>query len=225
MHVRTKKIALTGLLAAFSAVLMLLGSVIEVSSLFFICAASFVVGVAVREWGMGGGALFAFVSTLINFFVTPNKMYCVTYAAMAVYLLAAQWLFTITGKSRVVHKKLALWLMKYAVFNVMYVPAVIFLQKLLFGRKLSTALFIAVLAAGEIALFVYDEAYRYFQRVIWGKLRVKILREGRQDEEFNIRGTGEDHPKQKRDDDKDAGRARRKENGTADVKAEYDSAP
>ena len=41
MHVGAKKIAVLGLLAAFSVLLIVLGAVIETSTLFFICGASF----------------------------------------------------------------------------------------------------------------------------------------------------------------------------------------
>ena len=62
MHVGAKKMATAGLLVAFSVVMMLLSSVIESSSLFFIAAASFCVGIAVREWGLRLGFAFLIAS-------------------------------------------------------------------------------------------------------------------------------------------------------------------
>ena len=49
MHVEAKKMATAGLLVAFSVIMMILSSVIESSSLFFIAAASFCIGSVVRE--------------------------------------------------------------------------------------------------------------------------------------------------------------------------------
>ena len=66
MHVKAKQIAFLGLLAAFSVLLLVLGSVFEVSTLFFICGAAFCVGIAVREWGIYYGAAFLVASTLTD---------------------------------------------------------------------------------------------------------------------------------------------------------------
>ena len=52
MHVSGKKLAVSGLLAAFSVVLITLAAVIETSRLFFIAAASFCIGIVLREWGV-----------------------------------------------------------------------------------------------------------------------------------------------------------------------------
>ena len=49
MHVGAKKIAVLGLLAAFSVLLIVLGAVIETSTLFFICGASVWVGITSLE--------------------------------------------------------------------------------------------------------------------------------------------------------------------------------
>ena len=70
MHVNAKKIAVAGLLAAFSAVMLVLSSMIESSSLFFIAAASFCVGIVIREWGVGLGFGFLIASTFVNVIVS-----------------------------------------------------------------------------------------------------------------------------------------------------------
>lgn len=169
MHVNAKKIATAGLLAAFSAVLVVLASVIESSSLFFIAAASFCVGIALREWGIGLGAGYLVASTFVNLIVSPNKFYCLTFAAMGLYLLLVE-LFGKKGNRRTA----VLWVLKYVIFNCMYLPALVFFQELFFTKKITGILWVVVFLAGQAALFVYDEAYRYFQRVIWGKLRGKL---------------------------------------------------
>ena len=45
MHVNAKKMAFTGVLAAFAVILLVLSAVIETSSLFLIAAAAFCVGI------------------------------------------------------------------------------------------------------------------------------------------------------------------------------------
>ena len=58
MHVNARKIALSGVLAAFAVVLIVLGSIFETSTLFLLAAAAFCVGIVVREWGIAYGAAF-----------------------------------------------------------------------------------------------------------------------------------------------------------------------
>ena len=176
MHVNAKKIAVTGLLAAFSAVLLVLSSVVESSSLFFIAAASFCVGIVIREWGVGFGFGFLIASTFVNVIVSPNKFYCMTYAAMGLYLLLSEFLWEkIAAKERMKNRTLTLWIGKYLIFNVIYVPVLLFFQELIFTKKITGVLWIAVFLAGQAALFVYDRAYVYFQGIVWGKLRVRLL--------------------------------------------------
>ena len=52
MHVKAKTMAFGGLLLALTVVFMALGSIIETSTLFLLAAASFFVGIVVREFGL-----------------------------------------------------------------------------------------------------------------------------------------------------------------------------
>ena len=169
MHVGAKRIAIAGLLVAASAVFLILSSVIESNSLFLIAAASFCVGIAIREWGIGFGAGFLSASTLVNLMVAPNKFYCISFAAMGLYLLLSECL------CKKIMSIWMLWVGKYVIFNVIYIPAVLFFQELLFAREVTGALLVVFLLAGQLALYVYDKAHLYFQNAIWGKLRVKVL--------------------------------------------------
>ena len=51
MHVKAKTMAFSGLLLALTVIFMVLGSVIETSTLFLLAAASFFVGIIIREFG------------------------------------------------------------------------------------------------------------------------------------------------------------------------------
>lgn len=176
MHVNAKKLALAGLLVAFSAVMMILGSVIETNSLFLIGAASFCVGIAIREWGLRMGTGFLIASLLVNFLIAPNKIYCLSYAAMGVYLLLDEWLWErIAEKDELRHRTLFLWIGKYVIFNCVFIPAIVFFQELFLVKEIRGVLLIAVVLAGQVVLFVYDRAYAYFQSMIWGKWRARFL--------------------------------------------------
>ena len=58
MHVNAKKIAFLGLLLAVAMVLTLVGGYFDPSTLFFMAAAAFCTGIAVRECGLYPGFAF-----------------------------------------------------------------------------------------------------------------------------------------------------------------------
>ena len=176
MHVGVKKLATAGLLVAFSVVMMLLSSVIESSSLFFIAAASFCVGVAVREWGLRMGFAFLFASVVLNFFVIPSKLYCFTLAGMGFYIWASEWIWNCIADAKTLkHRRALLWIGKYVIFNILYIPMLFFAPHILFTGKINGLAAIILLLFGQVVLYIYDVAYRYFQLQIWGKLRNRLL--------------------------------------------------
>lgn len=177
MHVNARKIAVAGLLAAFTVVMLILSSTIETSSLFFIAAASFCVGIAIREWGVGFGFGFLIASVILNFLLAPNKLYCITFAGMGVYLVLSEWLWEKLAASLTTsHRNLKLWIGKYVIFNLIYIPVLILMPSLIFTKEVTGIIAVAFWAIGQIALWVYDRAYLYFQGCIWGKLRIKLFK-------------------------------------------------
>ena len=176
MHVKAKVIAFSGLLLALSVVFMVLGSVIETSTLFLLAAASFFVGIVVREFGLGAGGAFYIAAVLLGFMVAPNKFYVLTFAAMGIYIwgIEAVWRY-LAKKADLRNRHVIFWVSKYVIFNLVYIPIVVLFQDLLFARRISGALEIAVFAAGQIGLFIYDRAYDYVQEHLWGKMRGRLL--------------------------------------------------
>ena len=168
--------AFSGLLLALSVVCMALGSVIETNTLFLLAAASYFVGIIIREFGMKAGVAFYLADILLGFLVTPNKFYVISFAAMGFYILAAEGSWRFLGKSsEKMQKSWIFWVMKYVVFNLMYIPMVLIFQELLFMKELSGGLLLAVLAAGQVGVWIYDRAYEYVQVHIWNKFRGKLL--------------------------------------------------
>lgn len=175
MHVGAKRMAIAGLLVAFSVVMVILSSVIETSSLFFIAAASFCVGVAVREWGLRYSLAFWAAATLLNFFVAPNKMYCVTFGAMGLYLWLSECLWKFIGDAeKLKYRTAKLWVGRYVCFNLMYIPVLFFFPKLIFTGKMNGLAATILFLAGQAVLYIYEMAYGYFQARIWGRLRVRL---------------------------------------------------
>lgn len=172
MHVGAKKMAMAGLLAAFAVVMLVLSSVIETNSLFLIAAASFCVGIAVREWGLTFGFAFLVAAVVLNLVVAPNKLYCITFAGMGLYIWLSEMLWEkIATKANLSYRTVWLWIGKYVIFNAMYIPVLFFMPKLIFTGKMNGLAAIAFLLMGQIVFFIYDVAYRYFQAQIWGRLK------------------------------------------------------
>ena len=119
MHVKARMTAFSGLLLALSVVCMALGSVIETNTLFLLAAASYFVGIIIREFGMKAGVAFYLADIRLGFLVTPNKFYVISFAAMGFYILAAEGSWRFLGKSsEKMQKSWIFWVMKYVVFNV-----------------------------------------------------------------------------------------------------------
>lgn len=166
MHVKAKKMAFCGLMLALSVMCMVLGSIIEINTLFLLAAASFFVGIVIRIFGKGTGVAFYLAGVLLGFILAPNKFYVITYASMSIYILAREfawdWLAKLSLGVR--QTKFYLWIIKYTVFNILYIPIVILFQSLLFTRQLSGWILFAIIVAGQVGLFIYDGAYEYVQR-------------------------------------------------------------
>lgn len=176
MHVKAKVMAVCGLMLALSVVCMVLGSVIETSTLFLLALASYFTGIVIREFGTGAGGAFWLAAVLLGFILAPNKFYVITFAAMGLYIVAVEFAWRKIGKLRgSVSRKKIFWIVKYAVFNVLYIPAVLGFQRLLFSEKISGVLLIGVLAAGQIGLLLYDRAYEYMQAHIWSRMRKNLI--------------------------------------------------
>ena len=176
MHVKAKTMAFGGLLLALTVVCMALGSIIETSTLFLLAAASFFVGIVIREFGLRAGAAFYIAAVLLGFITAPNKFYVLTFAAMGLYIWGIEAVFRWLEKHlRAGNRRTVFWIAKYVIFNVMYIPIVFVFRDMLLSRSISGAVLIGVVLAGQIALLIYDRAYEYAQVYIWGKIRGRIM--------------------------------------------------
>ncbi len=172
MPLGTKKLSFLGLLLAFTLILIILSGVLEFNTIFLLAAAAYCDGIAFRESNIRYAFGFFLASVLLGVFLAPNKLYCITYAAMALYILISEFSYdklVYIKKDRI--KRQLVWLIKYIAFNIMYIPALLFLPKLFYEGDINKGLLTGFILAGQIGLFIYDKAYIYFQRYIWGKVR------------------------------------------------------
>ena len=176
MLLNAKKMAFLGLLLALTVLLIVLSGVIEFNTLFLLGAASFGVGIAIRESSIRYGLGFYMGAILLGLILAPNKLYCITFAAMGFYILVIEYSFDkLTNLNSSISRTKIYWLIKYIAFNIMYIPMVLFLPKLIYQGNMNPWIILIILLAGQVVLFIYDMAYNYFQRFIWGKIRSKLL--------------------------------------------------
>ncbi len=175
MFLGAKRLAFLSLLLACTILLVIFSGILETNSLFLLAGASFGVGIAIRESGLRFGSGFLIAAVLLSFLLAPNKLYCLTFAFMGLYLAIAEFAWDKLALAKTGgNRNVILWVIKYAVFNAIYVPVILFFPKLVYQGELSPVFLAAILLAGQAALFVYDMAYGYFQKSIWGKIRVHI---------------------------------------------------
>ena len=176
MHVKAKTVALGGLLLALTVVFMVLGSIIETSTLFLLAAASFFVGIVVREFGLKMGGGFYLAAVLLGFITAPNKFYVLTFAAMGFYIwgIEAVWRW-LEKRHEMRQRHKVFWISKFVIFNIVYLPIVFLFRDMLFSQSISNGVMAVVIAGGQIGLFIYDRAYDYVQVHMWGKIRGRVL--------------------------------------------------
>lgn len=175
MHVNAKKMAFLGLLLALVVLLIILSGILEFNTLFLLAGASFGVGIAIREWGVRMGFGFYLAGILLGLILAPNKMYCITFGAFGFYIVLTEFIYEkLAGKKGKYSPKIILWVMKYIVFNLMFIPALLFMPNLIYQGKISNLLLAGLFVAGQVGILIFDKAYDYFEGNIWGKFRARL---------------------------------------------------
>lgn len=175
MLLNAKKMAFLGLLLSVDVILIILSGVFEFNTIFLLGAAAFCVGIAIRESGLSLGLGFYLASILLGCMLAPNKLYCVTYGGMGLYIIAREFAWEkLAGAKSITNRSTILWIIKYLVFNLMYLPILLFMPKLIYQGEISKMILLSIFIGGQAVLFIYDRAYDYFQGSIWSKIRHKL---------------------------------------------------
>lgn len=167
MHVKAKQITFLGVLLALTIILVYGGTVIETNTLFFLCAASYCLGIAMKECGRKLGVAFFIGCTCLTFILVSNKMYCITLVAMNLYLVIKEFIEPKMQK--------AFRYVKYIIFNIIYIPALCLVPSLLYTGKISSLVLVGLWIGGQIGFCVYDYVYKWFMQSFWPKFRKRIL--------------------------------------------------
>ncbi len=174
MHVKAKQVAFLGLLAAMVSLIIIFASIIETNTLFLLAAAAFMVGIAIREFGLRLGFGFFIACLLLGFFLSPNKLYVLTYAGFSLYIVWSEASYIVLLKRQIPSYKRAHFFVKFIFFNLLYIPMLLLFPHLIFAGNISMPILFGLIAGGQLAWVIYDKAYDYFQVMIWGKVRNKI---------------------------------------------------
>ena len=175
MHLNTKRLAFLSLLLAVTVLLVILSGVLEFNTLFLLAAASFCVGIAIRESNLRYGVGFYIAAVLLSLILAPNKFYCITFSAMGLYIIVAEFSYDkmLLIKS-VKNRKMILWLIKYVTFNAMYLAILLILPSLIYSGNIKPEILAVLILVGQIVLYVYDRAYYYVQKDIWSRARIRF---------------------------------------------------
>ena len=176
MLINAKTVAFGGLMLALTEVCIALGSVIETNTLFLLAAASYLVGIVIRETNLRIGSGFWLAGVILGILIAPNKFYVFSYAAMGLYILLIEIAWNQIGKMQEkVPRMKVFWCVKSLIFNLIYITTLFVGKELLFVGDISWKAIILFLIAGQIALIIYDKAYEYVQRQIWSKVRGRLM--------------------------------------------------
>lgn len=172
MHVKGKgmtgkEVAYSGIMAALSVICIVLSGVIESNSLFFLAAASFLTGSVQRNTTFWWSAGFSLGCFLLGFVLAPQKLYCFTYLAFAVYVMVAEYF-----RKR---ENVRIWLVKGTVYHLLLAAALFLVWKLAsfdsfleaewIGKlyQAPVLFWIVMVILAEVIWLVFDRAYLFFQ--------------------------------------------------------------
>lgn len=180
MFLNTRRLTVSGALLAISVILIYLGNVIESSTLFLLAAASFCTGIVFREFGSRAAAAFLTANILLGFILSPQKLYMLTFSALALYILFTEILWgRLCAMADEKKKKRLFSAAKFGVFNAMYLPLIFLFPRWVFSPSLAdqigSLLYPALILGGQILVCLFDWAYCHFQDQVWGRIRRHVL--------------------------------------------------
>lgn len=177
MHLKAKRIAMMSIFAALSVILLFLGEVISINTLFFIAAAAFLVGMIQIEYGSRPGILFFFVCLALSLLLLPNKMHCITYFVFGFNIWFWHAVISFFGGTEPTRSKTVMqYIVRLIVFNLTYIPIVIFLPKLIIEGEITTRLIAIAIVLGQAGYFLLCYAFGRFVVEIWSKYAGKLMR-------------------------------------------------
>ncbi|MCM1245855.1 MAG: hypothetical protein NC293_09470 [Roseburia sp.] len=175
MHInKTRALAGVALLSAFSLLLLLLGTFASVNTLFFTAMAAYLVGYSISKYGLSYGGMQLAVCVLLDIFLNPDKFHWFLYLCLGVYIFLSEVSFRKWNRIADLRKKMRVQLIfGWILFNIIYIPVLLFFRKLFFTGSLPGGLSgdsvlgcVVFWLAGQAGWFLYDKAYRVFFKIL-----------------------------------------------------------
>lgn len=161
----SKVIALGGIFVALTVLLLYAQSIAPTGRLSLYALSSLFVSVIVIEAGIHAGWLFYLATSLLAFFLVPDKLDVLPYLVFfGLYGLVKHYTEKVSG--RVVE-----YLLKYAFFNLCMILAFIMARTVLLGQiEIKLSLWI-VIPALELVFIIYDMVYSLFIQTYMERIR------------------------------------------------------
>ncbi len=183
LYVKSNKVAYSSAMSAVAVILIILGSVFENCTLFLLAAASFLMGVVFRKFGLKMALTASIVTVVLGLLLSPNKFYCGTFLGFAFYILLSESIYERRRLGKAV-SKLKEWVLKSALFHALLLILVLSYRLLTGAAILETFSWLAAwssypvfgiilfIVAMEIFWVIFDRVYVFFQ-VRYGHIFIK----------------------------------------------------
>lgn len=153
---KSSRIALSGLLLAFTVIILYIESVAPSGRLSLYALSSFMVSIIIINYSAKAGWVFFFASSLLSFLLIPDKLGVVPYIAFfGVYGILKYYIEKL-------NKRLPELILKLLFYNAVLVLGLLFMKEFLF-HSLNTDMSIWIIAGiSEIVFLIYDYVYSMF---------------------------------------------------------------
>lgn len=164
---KIRKIALGGVLAAFTVLSLYISAILPANKFFFFGLSSVFIAVVLVETGVKNGWVFYAATTLLALLVLPDKLHVIPYALFfGIYGIVKYY-------AEKVKKFVVEFIIKLFYFNLTIIPSF-----LLAGRATGLPAserfpWWILLAAANAAFLVYDYAFTVFIRFYFKRLKTK----------------------------------------------------
>lgn len=171
---RTRALAETAMISALSVIFLLIGTFVSVNTVFFTALAAYLLGYSANKYDFRYSVIQFIACTLLDVLLNPDKLHWVLYLCLGGYILLSELVFQKWNRIEEIKKKMRMQLFyNWILFNVIYIPLIVFFENILIGGDLPEILqgntilkWIVLWSVGQIGWFVYDKAYRVFFRTI-----------------------------------------------------------
>lgn len=184
MHLtRIKDYVFAAMLAAASVVILILGSLVLTRATFFcIALASYLIGICANKCGFLIATIQLSSVTVLDVLLNPDKVQWITYLLFGIYIILVELTFKKWNKETEKKKKLfSQYFINFILFNILFVPCVIFFFDIMFGDSFSVGVFDVGSYQGRMLLWfiaqvvwlIYDLGYKAATRYLYDKRIIK----------------------------------------------------